>query len=133
MRYCMKIVDVNFAILSKNKENALKSVKLSIDEMKIRNAKTIEEILIAWRWVPKIDKNGNIIGIHFEGGEFNDDDMLFNIIAPYVVSGNYIQMQGEDRANWKWVFKNSKCIQQGHKFLTDENFLQSPTKCRQGV
>ena len=61
-------------------------------------------------YIPKLDNDGNIVEIDFEGERLgHDEDVMFNAIAPYVEDGSFIEMVGEDGDRWRWVFKNGEC------------------------
>ena len=52
---------------------------------------------------------GNVTGISFHGDKMGEDYQMFQSIAPYVRSGSFIEMIGEDGEQWRWVFKDGKC------------------------
>lgn len=68
-------------------------------------AKDLTEILDEWRWHITFNTlTGDCVGITFTGEKYGDEDVLFAAIAPYVDAGSYIEMEGEDGAQWRWVF-----------------------------
>lgn len=73
-----------------------------IDNKKVLNANTVTQILKEFYWdYDPIEHTVELIG-----EKLGDDYVLFSTIAPYVVSGSYIELLGEDGTRWKWVFEN---------------------------
>ncbi|RFZ77592.1 hypothetical protein DS742_17405 [Lacrimispora amygdalina] len=62
-----------------------------------------------YAYTAELDDDGNIIGLNFKGNKLalNEDDM-FQAIAPYIESGSFIEMHGDDNAKWRWIFENGK-------------------------
>ena len=59
------------------------------------------------------DGNGNVDCIYLEHDKFHDEDeMFFEVIAPFVKEGSFVQFTGEDNYMWRYTFKNGKCIEQ---------------------
>lgn len=57
--------------------------------------------------------NGGVSCIFLEHDEFcYDDEALFEVIAPFVKEGSYIQFAGEDGSIWRYSFKNGKYVEQ---------------------
>lgn len=67
-------------------------------------ATSLEEMLKWWRWHPKTNDAGDIVKVQFDGEKSGDDMYLWTAIAPFVEPNSYIEMQGEDGAQWRWVF-----------------------------
>lgn len=59
----------------------------------------------------------SIIGIEFIHEKWEDNDLFLNAIAPFVKSGSYIQMIGEDGQVWREVFENGTCVTKYAKFV----------------
>jgi len=91
-----------------------------VNMSEIKRAKSLIDILNAFRWTPEIDDKGDIINVNFEGEKLGDDKILFDAIAPYVESGSYIEMIGEDDSLWRWIFKNKKCTEIGATITFEE-------------
>lgn len=87
-----------------------------VNDCDVTNAKSLADILTAFRWRPSFDDDGNIISICFSGEKYGSDEILFNIIAPYVTEGSFIEMAGEGSDMWRWLFKDGKCIEQDARF-----------------
>jgi len=126
MGYCMSQGDTKFRIKAANKAAALEAVRalakdgarmsyyngrerrfswVTTDDFTL--AKTLEVALEAWRWPAVVDeKTGDIVGIEHHGEKLGDDPVLWDAIAPFVESGSYIQMSGEDGNVWRWCFKD---------------------------
>jgi len=75
----------------------------------LEEAKTFSEAMEEFRWQVEIDDDGDVNGISFLGEKFaNDDDYIFEALAPFVKSGSYIEMNGEDGAIWRWAFRKGE-------------------------
>lgn len=72
----------------------------------ISRCSTLEEVFEEWRYPVETNDFGDITGIDFYGEKIGDEVELFRVIAPFVESGSYLEMHGEDGAFWRWVFKN---------------------------
>jgi len=63
-------------------------------------------------WRPHHKDNNpalDITDIQFIGERRGGDEDFLKTIAPYVEPGSYIQMAGEDHAQWRWVFNGKTC------------------------
>jgi hypothetical protein len=67
----------------------------------------IKDVFREWRWTVDIDDDG-ILAIFFDGEKSGDDGYLWSAISPYVEDGGYINMLGEDGAQWRWEFNSGK-------------------------
>ena len=116
MGYCMTIEDQEFLIKKKNMAGALAAIKAIVGEGRFswvnakeyQDAETLEDALMAWRWPPYMNKSANpkgeIVNLEFDGEKSGDEDILFRAIAPFVESGSFIEMRGEDGCQWRWLF-----------------------------
>lgn len=57
-----------------------------------------------WVWTPRGD--GMPDELIFQGYKLWEQEEFLTVIAPFVLSGSYIEMQGEDGASWRWVVRN---------------------------
>ena len=95
-----------------------------INTKEYKDAQTLQDALSAWHWRTDTDNDGNIVNLHFDGEIFEDEQFLFDAIAPFVKEGSYIQIQEGDRTNWRWIFIKRECIiEQGT--LAWERFMGS--------
>lgn len=133
MGYCIDMQEAVFFIAKKDKAAALKAVKaLANDESQMSGgsyeygtgraikhyawvstddflaARTLEGAMTEWRYCPENDDNDNIVGLYFEGEKLGDETALWKALAPFVKSGSYIQMHGEDGSMWRWCFDDGK-------------------------
>lgn len=132
MGYGMDQREAVFTIKKENKSDALKAIRALAKEagkmsggswlstsretrhfswvdMEFVRAKTLEVALEAWRWEPVVDeKTGDITSLTFLGEKLGDDQVLWKAVAPFVESGSYISMYGEDGSNWVWRFVDGK-------------------------
>jgi len=124
MGYCMEQRDTNFKIKKENVAEAFKACQTLfgketiedsggrhfswVDTKVLMEATNLKEFMEEWRWEIVLDEDGNVTDIGFEGDKIGDDEYLFNTIAPFVESGSFIEMSGEDGCLWRWVFKDGK-------------------------
>lgn len=117
MGYCMSMTESKFNVKKENIGYALDAVKslakennhLSwVDSQTVIEADTFEEAMEEFRYDVIVDENGNANYICFIGEKLGDDEDLFSVIAPFVESGSYIEMCGEEGEFWKWRFKDGK-------------------------
>lgn len=73
--------------------------------------KDFVSLMDEWRWEVELDDDGHVCNITFNGQKLGDDMILFKAIAPFVVPGSYIEMQGEDDCLWRWVFDGKTCTE----------------------
>jgi hypothetical protein len=122
MGYCMDQRSSFFHIAKANEDAALQAIKAlagtetiedgsgrhfsRVDTGRFLAATTLDDALLAWRWETYRDGDGVIGNIGFRGEKYGDDTVLFTAIAPFVEPGSYIEMNGEDGALWRWIFKN---------------------------
>ena len=78
----------------------------------VLQSQTLVEALDCWRWKARTDSFDNVCGIEFAGEKSGQDDLLFDAIAPYVESGSYVVMRGEDGEVWRWYFEEGTCVEQ---------------------
>ncbi len=69
----------------------------------------LHDMMEEWRWELEYDDNGDVDAIQFIGEKIGNDKTLFDAIAPFVESGSFIEMVGEDGTKWKWVFDGMTC------------------------
>lgn len=145
MGYHMDLAEVSFRIPASEKQAALKHLKATLlkpsamtarasggsygggrkpevwyawtDTAKLRAARTLEEFLEEFRWPAKVDEDGNITGLSFEGEKLGDDEVLWANLAGYVDDGSYIEMLGEDGERWRWRFENGSVRRQEAKVV----------------
>lgn len=72
-------------------------------------AKSLEVALDAWNWGGETAATtGDIVGLTCESSCLGDEAVLFTALAPFVDSGSYIQLTGEDGVVWRWVFQQGQ-------------------------
>lgn len=79
-----------------------------VDLEVVQRAVTVVDALREWRWGCHASGQGFAIG-EFLGEKSGDDLTMFCAIAPFVRAGDYIEMDGEDGARWRWVFDGATC------------------------
>jgi hypothetical protein len=80
-----------------------------ITHEEILNAADLEEALQHCRWNPEFDEEGNIIDIDFNGQKMGNEDIFFQVIAPFVEASSYIIMVNDQREIWRWRFDGQRC------------------------
>lgn len=123
MGYCIDFEAARFHIDSDQKAQALETLKRLrptsgggwgngrkewswVSQDQVTKAETLESALEEWRFPVKADAEGNIISIYFDGEKLGDEDQLFKALAPFVKSGSFIEMSGEEGDRWRWTFTN---------------------------
>jgi hypothetical protein len=141
MGYDMDLIEQKFRVKKENFEPMLAAIKSQITHSSYSwvspSAYTnSENVLLAfeeWRWSPSIDNDsGDICDLYFDGHKLGDDDKFFSVIAPYVESGSYICMQGEDGALWKWSFHDGVVEEIEGRIVWDDDLdvkLQTGASC----
>lgn len=117
MGYCISLNESKFNMKKENLPAALEALKSLAKKNKnlswvysgdVINSETFEEAMAEFRYEVVLDENGNVTFIDFTGEKFGSDDLMFSAIAPFVESGSYIEMCGEDGEFWMWKFKDGK-------------------------
>lgn len=129
MSYYMNTIGCHFKLKKENIQKAwdalIEAVKDNefdfVDRKELLNANTFTEAMSVARWSVHETETGDIDEIWFEYGEYNDNEIILKIIAPYVEKGCYVIMQGEDGDKWKWKFVDGEVIEiNGHWVWDDE-------------
>mgnify|MGYP000109231594 FL=1 len=107
MGYSIFMTNVRFFIAEDNKYNAYRAFKASPLASAIRvPIHSIEDALDYFGYTAENDLEDNIIGLEHTKDKLHDEEDLFFVIAPYVRSGSFIEMLGEDHYMWRWVFND---------------------------
>lgn len=70
-------------------------------------------ILDYWRYEATVDdETGDITDLSFNGEKLGDELQLFQVIAPWVEKGSYLEVSGEDGTVWRWFFDGQTCQEQ---------------------
>ena len=70
-------------------------------------AETLEAGLKACGWDAELDSDGRIEKLFYEGKlltDIDDVERLFRIVAPFVRTGSFLMIEGEDGARWRFSF-----------------------------
>ena len=130
MGYCISCNAASFRMKKENLPKALKALQTEaakpgnnwdwVNNSEILNAKTFAEAMAAFRWpvyvTTKRDgkhldadtKVGDVTAISFDGDKLGSEEYFFQVIAPFVESGSYIEATGEDDEFWRYRFKNGR-------------------------
>jgi hypothetical protein len=82
-----------------------------VDTSEVLKAETLKDALDAWRWEAYLSEGGDIADLTFVGEKSGQDEILLNVIAPYVKEGSYVSMRGEDGELWRWYFDGERCVE----------------------
>lgn len=83
-----------------------------VDSKMVEQAETITHAMRAFRWHPVQEYNGgDVVDLEFLGGKLGDDKVFFEALAPFVVEGSYVQMEGDDGEVWRWCFEDGQVIE----------------------
>jgi hypothetical protein len=129
MGYCMSQDESQFHIKASDKDLALRAIKTLmgnkrgsfnwVDASTVKSSRNLTDAMREWRWDVEEDEAGDIVGITFAGEKAGDDLTLFKTIAPFVKSGSYIEMHGEDGTRWRWIFSEKTCVEKTAKVSWD--------------
>lgn len=151
MGYCIDMRSASFCIKKDNIPKALKAMKSMakdtskggggasfggkttisfawVDTKELVKVKTIEEAFAVWGYpVERGEKGGDVSEIYYEFEKIGDERQMFEVIAPYVERGSYLEMSGEDNETWQWYF-NGRELEElsatldygGHKEMIDK-------------
>jgi hypothetical protein len=115
MGYHTYQVDADFHIRKENFDRATLALRLSefegrwTDRAAIAAATSLVDLLLEYRWAASVGgRSGDIVSVHFDGEKYGDDDELWRILAPYVESGSFIEMKGDEDSHWRWTFRNGR-------------------------
>jgi len=132
MGYCMRLTDIDFFIPKEKHQECLEVIKaldpekeetvpdssfMQVCTKEYKNAQTLQEAIKTWGWDIETNEEGDIDYLRFDGEKVGDEKFLFDAIAPFVREGSYIQMNGEDGDNWRWVFTKGQCIEREGKIV----------------
>lgn len=115
MSYDMTQHDTQFFMDKSSLEAARQALRSAAADCKwfnMRNTRSLENTVYQFGWSLEFDDDDNVNGIEHLLTCAGDEERLFNAIAPYVKSGSYIQMTGEDGTMWRWAFDGVRCIEQ---------------------
>jgi len=134
MGYCMEQHGGEFFIAAEDQAKALAAAKQLFDDVNSKgrggsysggqktaswfswvdtktalNTSTLADMFDEWGWSVEEDEDGNINGLWFDRDKIGQEELLFQTIAPWVKSGSYVEMHGEDGTMWRWCWENGKC------------------------
>lgn len=120
MGYYIDVIQTEFHIPADKVNDALQAVKALGKEGKsyswvddnFANRDTLKATLEAWRYDITEDEEGNVTDIYFNGQKLGDDETLFRALGPFVDAGGYIEVSGEEGAQWRWAFDGEKMVEQ---------------------
>lgn len=115
MSYTMVQTDSQFFMDKSNLEPARKAILTAMSGFnwfKKRSALTLEAASAQCDWALEFDDDDNVIKIEHLTDYAGQEKILFDALAPYVKSGSFIQMMGEDCTSWRWYFDGMTCTEQ---------------------
>lgn len=118
MGYCCSQRESEFFIPASRKRDALEALR-EYDRRLHRKgfsgrqtkADTLEDLMYEWGWEAENGSLGNIVYVRFDGDRLSDEDKWFDVLAPFVKRGSYIDMEGEDGYIWRWYFDGLTCTE----------------------
>lgn len=87
----MRQLKTVFEVLAADKPAMLEAIKKAFGD-KANGVVTLEEALGRLDWQAATDEVGNITDLTFMGDSMGDESDLFQIIAPWVINGSYIEL-----------------------------------------
>lgn len=123
MGYYMEQVDSKFSMTLENEDKAFKALRDHLKDVQAKNRslgwiclsdairhKAFHYLMSECRWDTEENVEGEIVDIQFNGEKLSGDELeIFEVIAPYVDEGSFIEMHGENNDMWRWVFEGGKC------------------------
>ena len=86
---------------------------------RFEHAATLEEAFDAWGWeAVTVEDAGDIKGLRHLGEKLGDEDTLFAALAPFVVSGSYIEARA-DCDPFRWRFEQGRCFSDEGQVMYD--------------
>jgi hypothetical protein len=67
------------------------------------DSKTLSEATDYFYWTLSKNDDGDYDKLDFTGEKLYDDEDMFRSLAPFVESGSYVEIHGEEDT-WRWVF-----------------------------
>ena len=114
MGYSISQGDTKFRVKANNLQAAAEAISKGLH---FHQTISVVEALEEDRWEANVDPTtGDIVDVEFIGEKGSQDllkeDVLY-WLAPFVEAGSYIEMAGEDHAQWRWVF-DGKAVKTVH-------------------
>ena len=121
MSYNIIQQDTQFFMDKSNLDTACQVLRSAADYkwFDMNNVCSLENAVYQFGWSLEFDDDGNVNFIEHVLECAGEEDRLFEVIAPYVKTGSYIQMIGEDDAIWRWFFDGEHCIKQQPTIIWD--------------
>lgn len=123
MGYQIYMREVDLRIRKENFEAALTALKEAFvsDRTWTEHLESLEDAMSDFGYIPEYDENGSIDGFEYEGKCLRGDYEFWTALAPFVVEGCYLEVEGDDLEIWRWKFRNGKVIVQYPTFLWDDD------------
>lgn len=109
----------SFFMSAQNQELAAEAAKKFAQNSGCHEARglknpSVVDLLKAYNYIPRLDSEGNIVGIRFQGGKLLDDGMMFHALAPFVSEGSFIAMSTwpDQEPAITWTIKENQCWEQ---------------------
>jgi hypothetical protein len=106
MGYNINLVYSNFELPEVHERIAIEDINRYFN---IDNTGSLDKVMEYFLWTVFKEDN-KWVDLEFLGEKWHKDHFhLFNAIAPYVPTGCYIEMQGEEGDRFRWVFEEETC------------------------
>lgn len=120
MGYNATQVKSQFFIADEDKYPAYKAIKAVFGTKSwFEDCRCLEDVLSQFGFYTEIDANDNICKIRYEGDKLGGEKTMFSLLAPYVKSGSFIDICGEDGDQWRWEFNDGKFSEKKAKVSFD--------------
>jgi len=116
MGYSMSQVGSKFFVKAENKHKAFESLQ---ELYSLEDCKVFEDAMDYLNWNVEVDKNYNVVKVDFMAENLRDDYEIFEAISPFVESGSFIEMLGEDGRRWRWLFNGETCKEKFARIVWD--------------
>lgn len=72
---------------------------------------SLPELLEGMGWKPTLSPDGDIVALTFQWEKLGDEKHLFAAMAPFVETGSWIEMLGQEGYRWRWTF-DGQCVRE---------------------
>jgi len=74
-----------------------------------QQAEYAARLLESYGFDPAYDEDNNITDLDFIGRDMHKDEDLYQLLAPLMWDGSYLEFFGEMGDIWRWVFYGGEC------------------------
>lgn len=108
MGYSIQQRDSEFSIRPENVAPAFEALMEHIAE-ELKDATDLRQALLSFNW--ETDKT--YTWLWFTGDRYSEYyPLIFSLLAPFVTSGSWVEMQGQEGEIWRWEFTDGEVYEQ---------------------